>query len=211
MEGSSSVVNPWRSMWLRPRDTVRHLVQTSPDRLVLVLAGLAGVAQILDRAAGEAAGDTLSLPMILGFALVLGPLFGILSLYIGSALVAWTGRWIGGSAPPHHIRTAMAWAGVPVVAGLVLWIVVIAVLGEEMFTTPMPQTEASLGLALFAILCGIALFVLGVWSLVLLFKSVGEVQGFSAWKAMGNVLLGGLAFILPLAALVAVVVLLAPG
>lgn len=208
MEGSSSVVNPWRSIWLHPRDTVRHLVQTNPDHLILVLAALAGVAQMLDRAAGRSLGDTVSFPMILGLALVFGPLFGILTLYVSSILIAWTGGWIGGSAPSRHIRTAMAWAGVPVVAGLVLWVVAIPVLGDETFTTAMPRVEASLGLALFMMAWGLALFVLGVWSLILLFKSVGEVQGFSAWKAMGNVLLSGLVIVLPLVALGLVLVVL---
>lgn len=208
MEGSSSVVKPWRSIWLSPRNTVRHLVQTDPDHLILVLAALAGVAQVLDRASGRSMGDTVSFPMILGFAVLLGPIFGVLTLYISSALIAWTGRWIGGSAPSRHIRTAMAWAGVPVVAALVLWVIAIAVLGDEMFTTAMPRVEANLGLAFLTMALGLAIFALGVWSLILLLKCVGEVQGFSAWKAMGNVLLGGLVIVLPLAALVFVTVLL---
>lgn len=209
MQDSSSVMNPWASMWLRPRETVRHLVQTNPDHRVLLLAGLAGVVQALDRAAGEALGDALSLPMILGFTVVMGPVFGIISLYLGSVVVAWTGKWIGGSASRRYVRTAMAWAGLPVVAALVLWVVMIAAVGDGMFITDTSQLDTSLGAALLVAGSGLALIVLGIWSLVLFVKALGEVQGFSAWKGLGNVTLAIMAIAVPLAAIVMATVLLA--
>ena len=36
----------------------------------------------------------------------------------------------------------------------------------------------------------------GRWSIVVFLKSLGQVQGFSAWKALGNVVLAMLAVIL---------------
>lgn len=57
---------------------------------------------------------------------------------------------------------------------------------------------------------GFAEAVLGVWSLVLLAKTVAEVQGYSsAWKGLGNVVMSVLVVLAPLVALLTVVALLA--
>lgn len=211
MEPAARAVDPWSSMWIRPRETVRHLVETDPKRMVLVLAALAGVCQLLNRASIRNLGDTLSTPLILLSALVLGPPFGIVALYIGGALIAWTGKWIGGSAPSSHIRTALAWANVPIAATLVVWIVDLALLGHDNFTTAKPRLQASPGLSFLLMASGVVSVVLGIWAIVLMLKGVGEVQGFSAWKALGNVLLAGLVLVVPVIVLGIAAAILIPG
>lgn len=211
MEPAARAVNPWNSMWTRPRETVRHLVETDPKRMVLVLAALAGVSQMLNRASIKSLGDTLSTPVILLAALLLGPLFGIVALYIGGALIAWTGKWIGGSAPASHIRTALAWGNLPIAASLVVWVADLALFGHDNFTTAKPRLQASHGLSFLLMLSGLVSAVLGIWAIVLMVKGVGEVQGFSAWKALGNVLLAGLVLVVPIIVLGIAAAVLIPG
>ncbi len=190
-------LRPWRTIWTQPRATVRHLVETDPDYMVLVLASLGGVAQVLDRASTRNLGDRLPLWGILLLALLVGPLGGIASLYIGAALAHWTGRWLGGVAPVAHLRTAGAWANVPNAWGLLLWVAAIALIGQEMFTRETPRLDSSPGLILLMMLISIAFIILGIWSFILLLKGVAEVQGFSAWRALGNVLLAGAVIVVP--------------
>ncbi len=38
----------------------------------------------------------------------------------------------------------------------------------------------------------------GLWSFVVVLKCVGEVQGFSAWRALGAMFLAGLLIVVPL-------------
>jgi hypothetical protein len=201
MSEASAVMNPWVTIWTRPRATVRHLIETDPGRSVLLLAALSGVSQTLDRASTQSAGDAFSMSTILLIAVLAGPLFGLIGLYIGAALTEWTGRWIGGKGTVANLRTAMAWSCVPVVASLALWVVNLALFGSDMFTTAMPRIEANPALALLLIASGFCAVVLGVWTLVLALKGIGEAQGFSAWKALGNVLLSLLILIVPIAAL----------
>jgi Yip1-like protein len=52
-------------------------------------------------------------------AAIAGPIAGIIALYIGSALIRWTGHWIGGKASARTIRAAMAWSTVPGDMGVV--------------------------------------------------------------------------------------------
>lgn len=198
MRQAELALNPWISMWNRPRATVRALVENDPRYLVLALAGLAGVRQVLDEASVRDAADALPLPVIVGLAVVLGPPSGILTLHISGALIHWTGRWLGGSAPASHLRTALAWGSLPMVAGLVLWIPALGVFREELFTMTTPRLDANLGLAYGMIAHGLVSGTLGVWALVLMLKAIGEVQGFSAWRAMANVLLAAAVVTVPI-------------
>ncbi len=66
-----------------------------------------------------------------------------------------------------------------------------------MFRTETPRLDASLYLTtMFWIVTAIQI-ILGVWSMVVYCKCLGEVQGFSAWKAVVNLLLPILVFVVP--------------
>ena len=123
-----------------------------------------------------------------------------MTLYIGSALIRWTGSWIGGKASSLSIRAAMAWSTVPEIWALALWIPALALFGQEMFTTAMPsiQENPALSIAFFGIAAvGIAA---GIWQFVIYLKCLGRVQGFSAWKALGNSFMALMVVVLPLVA-----------
>jgi hypothetical protein len=197
------ILNPWFSMWTRPRATIAQIVERDPTHMVLVLAAIAGFGEALDRASMRSAGDTLGLPTIFVAAAIAGPVGGFVTLYLGSLLLRWTGSWIGGNASGVQIRAAMAWSGVPLIWALLLWVPELAIFGTELFTTATPRMDESIALALsfFAIE-----LVIGVWAFVVFLKSLGQVQGFSAWKALANGVLALLVFVVPILLIVVAVV-----
>ena len=52
--------NPWFSMWLHPRRTIRQIVETNPERLVMSLAAVGGIAEALTNVASDSKGDGMS-------------------------------------------------------------------------------------------------------------------------------------------------------
>jgi hypothetical protein len=140
----------------------------------------------------------LELPAILLIAAVAGPIFGILSLFIFGALLRWTGRWIGGAASQEQIRAAIAWSFVPYLWVSLMWIPELLLLGEEMFTTETPRMDAAPALALALIGMVIVEFVGIVWAFVVYLKCLGQVQGFSAWRALANLVLATVVLVAPL-------------
>ncbi|HDP90432.1 MAG TPA: YIP1 family protein [Thioalkalivibrio sp.] len=192
-------LNPWFSMWLQPRATIQQIVDTNPERMVLLLAALGGIAQMLDRASGQGFGDRMSLEAVLGAALAVGIISGVIQLYVGAALLYWTGSWIGGTASTANIRAAVAWSNVPLVWGMLVWLPGIALFGHELFTDDMPRTAADPRLLMAFVGLGLVSLVIGVWSVVALIKALAQVQGFSAWRALGNVVLMLLVIFVPLA------------
>lgn len=191
-------LNPWFSMWLHPRRTIRQIVETDPERLVLLLAAVGGIAQALANAESKSNGDKVSLTSVLLISLILGPLMGVFSLWLGSIILRWTGGWIGGQADARRVRTALAWANVPQIWSLLLWIPALLLFGAELFTKATPIIEASSLLSALYLVFSIGTAVIGVWSFVVFLHSLGEVQGFSAWKALLNSFLAMLAVALPL-------------
>jgi hypothetical protein len=173
-------------------------VDTDPDRAVLLLAAIAGIGKVLDKASTKSSGDLISFPSIFLLAVILGPLSGIISLYIGGALLRWTGRWIGGRADARDIRCAIAWSSVLAIWAMLLWIPELLLFGKEMFTSKTPNIDASIALTTLLWIFIILEIVLGLWTFVVFLKCLGEVQGFSAWKALGNCFLMVLVFIVPL-------------
>lgn len=208
-EGAGEELNPWFSIWLRPRATMQQIVDSDPRRLVLLLAAVHGFSQTLDRASMRNLGDKLSVPVILAIALVAGPLVGWFGLYLGGVLMRWTGKWIGGRAPAEHIRSVLAWSGVPLVWALLLLPIQLALFGREMFTTETPVMDASLPLTIsFWTLAAVELAI-GVWAAIVELHCLGQVQGFSAWRALGNILLTGAVVAVPILCIIAVGVALA--
>ncbi len=113
---------------------------------------------------------------------------GWISISIFSALLTWTGGWIGGKARFFEARAAVAWSNVPSVGVIACWVGMILLFGRESFSNHAAQTQALHGTGA---VIWIALFLLqtlfSVWTFILLLKTLGEVNGFSAWKALLNV------------------------
>jgi len=210
LQSRSRPMSPFISIWVKPRATIREIVDTDPTKYVLLLSALSGVSQALDNASRQNAGDSLPLIVIFITCFLLGPIGGIISLYIGGAIFRWSGSWFGGRATSEEVRAAIAWSSVPaIIISLPVWVILLLLYGQENFTRATPRMDANPTLALFISLPLLfATITAGIWSLVLLIKCVGEVHRFSAWNALAAIILGPLVFIIPIFCLIGTLMLL---
>lgn len=184
-----------------------ELLDHNPEYGVVQLAMLWGVINALDRASAKSLGDQMGFGPLLLMCLIFGSLGGVLSLLIDGALLGWSGRLLGGRASSADVRCAVAWGKFPKLIYLVLLCILMGLLGPEMFQEQMPSLEASdtlsyIVLGIFALsLAG------GVWTAVCFLKCLGEAHFFSAWKALGAVIIGYGVVILPIVA----ILMLMPG
>ncbi len=173
-------INPWREVWLHPRNTIKAILKYNPKYMVLPLAALAGIAnsaiefELMDGIIGGSS--------FIGSSIV-AALLGILSLYISGFLLSLTGRWLKGKANALKLRAAVAWSGVPIVASLLLFIPLFFALNSSAIGTVTMSAFVSMGL--------------GVWSLVLYVGMISEVQKFSIWKSILNILLVIIILLIP--------------
>lgn len=208
--------NPWFAIWLRPKATIRRIVATNVRHHVFLLAMLAGVAGALSRRTLFASQDGADAILALILSLVLGPIGGIFSLFLGGALLSWSSRLIGGVSVTPVVRAALAWSYVPLIFGQLLVIPEMILFGREIFSTNKPQFHAKIAsdpqFATFAVsaiyfLAGLSLLFL-FWAIMLLLHTLAEVQQFSVWKALLAVVIALLVVATPLTLLLGGIFLL---
>ena len=178
------------TIWYKPRDTVRQGLD-NPSRLFeLIVTAFFGITTFLENAKQEHFGDDWSLGLLFTLALIVGPLVGVLSLYVISSLLHWTGKLFGGRATYAELRTAVAHGWIPFVWTGTLQAILFALYGRQTFSISSPSDIGD-----FAFLKGIFLgllpiwILLGVWIVVISVQCLSEAQGFSAWLAFANYLL----------------------
>lgn len=181
--------SPLLSIWLKPRETIRRIVETNPTKYVIPLAMLAGIGQSLDRASSRSTGDAIPIVAILALASIAGSIGGLLMLYVGGAIYRWASGRLGGQASPEEIRAALAWSNVPIIAALPLTFLQAFLLGSGMVTSVTAAWDSDPLLARFILGSSIVELVAAIWTFVLLLQTLSEVQRFSVWRALVSMLL----------------------
>jgi len=182
-------LNPWKSMWLQPRLTIRYLLSKDPTYMVVLLAIISGIYQSLDQAATQSKGDTSSLGMILGSSLVGGVMGGMIGLFLFSWLQSVTGRWLGGVANSEQVRLVYAWSTVPGLVGVSILILQILVFRNDVFSSEMPIVDSSLLNQVLFWSSSIIQMILAIWSIALHIIGVAEVHVISKWRAFFAIIL----------------------
>ena len=77
-------VNPWISIWTEPRVTMRQILNRDSTLLVLILAGLVGIAEALIRNPALAYGIAYSSIETFMSLVVAAAILGVLVLYVGA-------------------------------------------------------------------------------------------------------------------------------
>lgn len=180
----SPKMNLWLSTWLHPKMAMEYAVKYQPEKYVLLLAALAGICHLLTRFHIMAVGEIYDIWWILSRALVVGPLAGVLWFYLLSFVLYFTGKSIGGKASVVEVRTAVAWASLPIIAMLCVWVVQIITLGHENFTLYTPWVDGHPLTDLMYRSFGMIKVVLGIWSCALFIVCLSSVQQFSVWRSV---------------------------
>ena len=199
-------LNPWFSIWMQPRATMQQILDTDPARMVLMLAIIAGFFEALDQAVIQDLGDRMASWQSVVFSCAIGgPLSGVFGLFVGGYLLRKTGSWLGGSASVREVRAAIAWGSIPMIWLGLLWIPNIALFGDECFTSFTPRLDEDPVLAYAMLFLGLIELIGGIWAIVISLKCLGQAHNFSAWRALGSILLVILVFVgflvVPIAAL----------
>ena len=191
--GAEVIGHPWATIWTRPRATIRRIVETDVRYQVAFLAILSGALIWLERRWSNPS-TAPAFPMLVVIAVIVGAMLGIIELYVNGALLKWAGAALGGVASYAEVRAALAWSRVPVIVAITIGLLAILLgTGGPMLGGESPASGASLLLVHGALV---------LWGFVVMLKCIGEVHRFSAWRALGSILLIALAIVVILAALI---------
>jgi hypothetical protein len=176
--------NPWRSIWFRPRRTIRAIVENNPGYRFFLLVALIGLSKALIRASSRDLGDRVAFPILLALCALLGPILTLIGFSLGAALLAPIGRWLGGVATAAEVRAALAWGSLPYTVVLILWIPLLILVGPELFTSLKPRvfTDPITRFAVF--LMYVDDLIMLVWGIVLTLNTLAEVFRMAVWRVI---------------------------
>src|SRR5487761_1902693 len=189
--------NSWFTIWYEPRATIRRIVATDAHRFVVSIAFVSGAMAAFYSQVAASTTSVSSLPHLPHFGTIgltvgtiISGVLSIISLYGLAALYRWSGHMLGGTATRVEMRSALAWAEVP---GLYLGLasIVAALIGSDAPGAPSVVSAS-----------GVVDFIAGIWIFVISLKCIGEVHHFSAWRAIGAIILGFLAMVAVVVAVV---------
>lgn len=176
-------------MWTKPRETIRAIVQSNPKFRIFCLAGIYGFPLMLHLSQSGSLSESVSLPIIFILALLLAVPVGMISFTISSALVYWVGKLLKGEGSFLGIRAAIAWSNVTNIGTILTWLLLIGAFGSQLFFRGFTEMPFRGTAAIYANSAFLAQAVLSVWSFVLLIRGLQEVQKYSVWKAIVNIVL----------------------
>ncbi|SDW90076.1 Yip1 domain-containing protein [Marininema mesophilum] len=182
-------IKPWLSMWFKPRKTVRQYLDSDQSKWIWLLVIFSGIKFFLDNADAQNVGDKVSAGSILFLSMFFGSIIGIIQWLIMSASLAFMGKFFDLHATWGQLRKAISLSYIPLVWGLLIWIVKIYAFGQENFTALTPTIDASIPLLALIVLCYLLNYLILCWYVIVLSKSVAEVYDISAWGALGLIIL----------------------
>lgn len=185
-------LNPWLSIWVKPRKTIRALIDYNVNYRFIILCVIYGFQYMLQAAQFISMGSDSSLWLILLLSIILAIPVGYIAFTFGSFALFLLGKLIKGKGTFKQVRAATYWSSVPMVITIAIWIVLMVVHGNSLFVAGYERGLTGTGITI-NIVAALIQVIIGVWGLVIFLHALGEVQGFSAWMALLNTFLAGLA------------------
>jgi len=189
MSEQTTQLNPWFSIWRQPRATARALVENpklagmKPWAIVLSYAVLGAVMTLIAFEYSIASGLGLD-PLVISGMLATIPLT-FLMWFLMSWLMKVSAGWLGGSVSTLQMRNATGW-------GMILgfWLLPLTALQQNLLLL--------IDFPLLMLMVPILALIIGIYAMVAFFKFLGEILGFSAWRAFGTSILVWLLMFVPL-------------
>lgn len=179
--------SPWCTMWTSPRKTIRSIVATNPSMQLLPLSIVYGFPIMIHLAGLMNIGSSFNLLGTLLITLLLSPIVGFIGISFTSIIVYWAGKLVKGKSRYKELRCAVAWSNVPNVVTCAAWVLLALMVGQALFT-PGFYAEGTVLPAITTVLFGFQ-GIAAIWAFVLFIIALAQVQKFSIWRAIVNVLI----------------------
>ena len=189
--------NHWYSIWLKPKETIRDIVDTNPKQHMMLLAVLGGLSQSLASTSSLGFGKMIPVNEILMLSIFTGPLTGFFYVFaIGWFLHNILIR-LGGTAEIIETRSVIAWSWVPIASTIPLWGVKYILFRDELFKIEKPFLESQPMLSSLSGLLQFVDIVLFIWTVIILIAGLSEVHKTPIGKTIGAFLILNLIMFIP--------------
>lgn len=181
-------LNPFFSVWLSTRDTVRYVLDHKDLKYSITIAVIAGISSGIN--AGGEFSKMLGIPwwfVLIGM-IVLGPLLNLIGLYIGSAIYTWVGTWFGGTGKYKQMLQAIGVVMIPNIWMTPYWILSAVFSYNKLFVLDIVSGLNPAAIVWFLV-SSLITMTFSIWMIVIQSKAIGEVHQFSSWKGFATLII----------------------
>ncbi|RFS17598.1 YIP1 family protein [Emticicia sp. C21] len=195
-ESKYSVSELIQYLFTNPKEAFRDIILWDRKEIVHISFFLVSVEKAFERAELNHYGDSQSLDNIILSAIIIGGISGYLFMYLYSFGIDFTGQRIGGKSKKKEIRNIVAWASIPSIFLLIIFLLRIITFGENVFRSEsmLESNELSEYLGYFFALIQVLLSFITLRILVI---GIATAQQFSFNKAILNIILAVLLILIP--------------
>lgn len=169
-----------------PRQTIKKIISYNPNYFLLILSFIYGFPWILNLAQTATLGRMYPQIQIVIAALLLAIPIGYIAFSFFSLLYLWIGKLIQGKGSFLTIRSAVAWSNVPNAISILIWIVFMVLFRDSLFNDGIANVR---GFSNYAMIAFIIQVICSIWAFWILLSTLSQVQKFSLWKALLNIVL----------------------
>lgn len=172
------------------------MVDQRDKKKFAVLASIYGLPIVLHISQLFSYGSQMSLGLMWILALLFAPIVGLIAIHILAFILFWVGKPLKGKGSKFEIERVIAWSNVPMLLNIAGWVILTLVFGSQAFTYSFVHQLFSSTEQAVILLFSFLQFVAVIWSLILLLNSLVVIRAFSIQKAILNVGVPYLIFIL---------------
>ncbi|KIL53017.1 YIP1 family protein [Jeotgalibacillus campisalis] len=184
-------LNPFLSVWTKPKETVRQVSSLKSFWFVLIVTGIAGIGSGLTNLQGKSIVNDLSILMIVLFSICIGLLMGIARAFVTSLFFTYIGKLFGGKSSVKEMFKGMGAMFIPRMLQSLILLTSVLIAGKQFFTDTNAELEST-----FYISIVISLFVINaiasIFTVVIMSKGIGVLHQFSSWKGLAIVIITGI-------------------
>ncbi|TQR18699.1 Yip1 family protein [Psychrobacillus vulpis] len=186
-------LNPFFSIWLSTRKTVRYVLNHKDLKYSLILAAIAGIPNAISAGNEWSKFFSIQLWLLLVGILVLGPILGLVGLGIGTVIYTWVGKWFGGQGTFKEMAQVMGVIMIPSIWLTPYWVLSAIFVRNNIFVMNLPW-EVTPGAIIWFFVSSLIVLTSSIWMIVIQSKAVGEVHQFSSWHGFATLILPAIVF-----------------
>ena len=193
-------MNPFLSVWLHPKQTARYVIEHKTIVYALMLVVIGYIASGFSGFMNSELYPDFSYVWIFLISIILGPILGIIMMFIASGIVFLIGKLLKGTGSFWDVFKASSLSSIPAIFTGPFYILWMFVSPESFFF----EDEVSA----IAVIVSIIMIVTSLWSVIILVAAIAEAHQFSILRSIISLIIPAILLFIFIFGLITIIVII---
>ena len=193
-------MNPFLSVWLHPKQTARYVIEHKTIVYALMLVVIGYIASGFSGFMNSELYPDFSYVWIFLISIILGPILGIIMMFIASGIVFLIGKLLKGTGSFWDVFKASSLSSIPAIFTGPFYILWMFVSPESFFFED--------GVSAIAVIVSIIMIVTAIWSVIILVAAIAEAHQFSIIRSIISLIIPAILLFIFIFGLITIIVII---